>query len=379
MRIGINTLFLIPGKHGGTETYLRNLLLNLAKIDKANDYIMFTNRENSGSFGIRQDNFLEVLCNFSARYKSLRVFWEQVVLPIMAGRHKIDVLHFPAYVSPVVNLFGTKLVVTIHDMMYRYYPENYPRGQLLYFRYFIPASARRAEMIITVSKNTKKDIIKFLKVPERKVRVTYEAHDKRFSNNLSVSEKNRIKKKYNLPDRFILSVASFNPQKNIDTLVRSFSLIKKTYNLSSQLVLVGMKLSYYSKIISVIEKLKLDKDVLFIGYVSDNDLPYLYSLANIYAFPSFFEGFGLPPLEAMACGCPVVASNATSIPEVVGDAGILIDPHNIEKMAEAIYKVLINDNLRKDLIRKGFERVKQFSWEKTAKETLKVYERVAHS
>lgn len=379
MKIGIDTLFLIPGKHGGTETYLRNLLLNLAKIDKENEYILFTNKENSGNFGIKQDNFSEVLCNFSARYKPIRVFYEQMILPIMARRYQIDVLHFPAYVSLAISSFRLKSIVTIHDIMFHYYPENYPKGQLLYFKHLIPASAKRGKMIIAVSNNTKKDIIKILEIPENKVTVTYEAPDERFNNNLSDTEKDRVKKIYNLPDRFILSVASFNPHKNIDGLIRSFSLIKKNYDSLCQLVLVGMKSSYYSKIISVIEKLKLDKDVLFIGHVSDKDLPYLYSLANIYVFPSFFEGFGLPPLEAMACGCPVVASNVTSIPEVVGEAGILIDPHNIEKMAEAIYKVLINDNFRRDLIRKGFERAKQFSWEKTAKETLKVYEEVAHS
>lgn len=378
MRIGVNALFFIPGKHGGTETYLRNLFLSLSMVDKENEYILFTNRENSGNFGIiKQDNFSEVLCNFPARFKLLRVFYEQMILPIMAKRYEIDVLHSPSYVSPVWKYCGAKLVVTIHDMMYKYYPENYPRGQLFYYRNFIPASARKAEKIIAVSNNTKKDIISILRITESKVKVIYEAPDGRFRSDLSDAEKVKVRRKYNLPERFILSVASFNPHKNIDGLVRAFNVIKGNHGALWKLVLLGWKLPYFSKIVKVIGGLGLSRDVLFTGYVPDEELPYIYSLADLYVFPSFFEGFGLPPLEAMACGCPVVAANTTSIPEVVGDAGVLVDPHDFKGMAQVMVKLLMEDSLRDDLINRGLGRVKLFSWEKTAKETLKVYEEVA--
>lgn len=378
MRIGINALFMIPGKHGGGEKYLRNLLTSLAKIDKKNKYIIFTNRSNSGSFGIKQDNFTEILCNFPARYKLFRIFWEQIILPFQVKKYRINVLHSLANVSPVIKFSNCKYIVTIHDIMYHHYPENYPKAQFLYLKFLLALSARRVDKIITVSKNNKKDIVENLSIPEDKISVIYTSGlpDKKRYELDKEEVKSRIKKKYNLNRNFILCVASFNPQKNIGGLLRAFYLIKKVYGLEHQLVLVGMLLRYASKLMNIIDELELNDYVKITGYIPDEDLPYLYSLADLYVFPSTFEGLGVTPLEAMACKCPVATSNIPALREVVGDAALLFNPYNAKEMAETIVKVLTNSELKKELIRKGLERSKQFSWEKTAAETLKVFEEV---
>ena len=375
MRVGINTLFLIPGKHGGTETYLRNLLLNLARIDRENEYIIFANRENIESYGIKQDNFSKVLCNLSAKNKPLRVIWEQAILPIVARKYKVDVLHAPAYVSPMINSFRFESVVTIHDMMFYYHPENYPKRQLLYFKHLIPLSARKAKRIIAVSNNTKKDIVKILGIPEKKIIVIQETYGEEFRRELNDNAKKKVKAQYKLPDNYILSVASLNPQKNIERLIKAYDILVRSYSSEHKLVLVGMWLKHGSRIIQLIKELQLKERIIFTGYIDNEDLPYFYSLADVFVFPSYFEGFGIPPLEAMACGCPVIASKATSIPEVVGNAAVLINPFSVEELSNAIHRVLIDKNMRDNLIAKGFERVKHFSWEKAARETLHVYKK----
>lgn len=378
MRIGINALFMVPGKHGGSENYLRNLLTNLAKIDKKNEYIIFTNRSNSGVFGIKQDNFTEILCNFPVRYKLFRVLWEQIILPFQVKKYRINVLHSLANISPIIKFSDCKYIVTIHDIMYRYHPENYPKSQFLYLKFLLALSAKRVDKIITVSKNNKKDIVKNLSIPGDKITMIYTSGlpDKKGYELDNEEVKSRIKKKYNLNRNFILCVASLNPQKNIGGLLRAFYLIKKVYGLEHQLILVGMLVRYAPKLTNIINELKLNDHVKITGYIPDEDLPYLYSLADLYVFPSTFEGLGITPWEAMACKCPVVTSNIPALREVVGGAALLFNPYNVEEMAETIVKVLTNSELKKELIRKGLKRSKQFSWEKTASETLKVFEGV---
>jgi len=378
MRIGINALYMIPGKHGGGEQYLRNLLLGFAEVDKTNKYIIFTNRFNSGQFGINQGNFREVLCRFPARSKLFRVLWEQVILPFQVKKYRIDILHSLANVSPIIKLSNCKYIVTIHDIMYRYHPQNYPKAQFLYLKFLLPLSAKRVDKIITVSKNNKKDIVKNLFIPEDKIAVIYTSglpDNKKYKLN-DEEIKRSIKRKYNLNKNFILCVASFNPHKNIEGLLRAFYIIKRIHHLKHQLVLVGMLSNHSSKLMNIIKELKLNDEVRITGYVPDRDLPYLYSLADVYVLPSIFEGEGVTPWEAMACKCPVATSNIPVLQEIVGEAAILFNPYKSEEMAEAIVKILTNDELKKELIRKGLERIKQFSWKKTAVETLRIYEEI---
>ncbi len=379
MRIGINSLFLVPNKHGGTEHYVRNLLESLSQIDRENQYFIFTNSENAGTFNIAQDNFSEVKCGFSARYKPLRVLWEQTILPFYVSRYKLDVLFSPVYVSPMLKLSNCRYVVVIHDMMSRRYPENYPKAQLIYLRTLLLLSARKADRIITVSENTKGDIVNFLRVPEEKISVIYtsglpdEKHA-RIDNKQLIET---IRKKYNLEDNFILCVATFNPQKNIEGLLRAFYLLKNRYRLNHQLILTGMVLRQGSKMTNLIDKLKLNGSVKITGYIPDEDLQCLYCLAGLFVLPSFFEGLGVTPLEAMVCGCPVATSDIAPIREVVGDAAALFCPYDVQQMADVINKTLCDEEFKKTLIQKGLQRAAQFSWRKTAIETLKLFEQVS--
>ena len=369
MRIGINTLFLSPGKVGGTETYVRGLLYGLSRVDKANEYILFTNEENHDAFDVDTRQFSRKCCSVSARSKLARIAYEQMFLPKLAGQSSVDVLHSPGYVSPLTGNYAK--VVTIHDMQYVYYPHYFPRMKLLYWKYVLPASARRSDIVITVSKHSKKDIVDLLSIPEDKIVVTYEAS--KFSRDLANADSlPNVTEKHDIRGNYILSVASLLPHKNLDKLVAAFALLED--KIDHQLVLVGLKAYGLNPVKEMIQnKLKRPDRVIVPGYVSDPDLESLYRKAGLFVLPSLFEGFGIPLLEAMALGCPVAASNRTSIPEVVGNAGVLFNPDTPEQIAEAIFSVLSDKALRDRLIAEGYQRARLFSWEKMAKETIGAY------
>lgn len=380
MRIGINALFMIPGQHGGTETYLRNLVESLSKVDTSNEYILFSNSENAGSFDLKHARLTEVPCKVSANFRPLRVLWEQAVLPLLVRKHRIDVLHSPAYTTPLLAQCAS--VVTIHDLLYLHYPESCKRGQLFFFKHFVPLSARTADKVLAVSYSTKRDLEEFLGVSPDQIVVIHEAPDDRFQTGLRQRAEATIKSKYGISPGFVLSMSTFNPNKNLPGLLKAISLLRKKYSVTTRLAMVGMQLKYRGEIERIIDELGIRDSVHLLGYVPDDDVPLFYSLADVLVFPSFFEGFGLPPLEAMACGCPVVCADTSSLPEVVGDAAILCDPHNIDEMAEAVYRVLTDRELRDTLVKKGFDRAEQFSWEKAAAETIRAYGeayRVRHS
>ena len=178
---------------------------------------------------------------------------------------------------------------------------------------------------------------------------------------------------YGINEPGILYVGGLEPRKNVDGIITSFYKLKTRGVIHKLVIVSATKGHYYDKILRMIKKLKLEKEVIFTGYVQPDDLPKVYNAADLFVFPSFYEGFGLPPLEAMACGCPVITSNTSSLPEVVGDAGIMVDPHHAEGLADAMHKVLNNDGLKQDMIKRGLKRAKMFSWEKAAKKTLKIY------
>ena len=376
MRIGINALFLIPGGVGGTETYIRNLLESLARIDEKNEYVLFTNRENSGTFGIAQSNFREVLCPISASFRPARILWEQFALPFQVKKSGIDVLHSPGYTAPA--MVSCPSIVTICDMNYAYYPEDWAKLSLLFLKILVPLAARKSDKIVALSQNSKRDIVKILEVPEDKVRVIYlsgneicysVAHDETINQRTQ-----ELGERYGIRGEFILTVAASHPHKNLERLIEAYGILRERKLVKHQLVLVGMKGRANHRLTDLVAELSLQEAVIFTGWVPDEHMPLLYSAADLFVFSSLFEGFGIPVLEAMACGTPVVSSNATSLPEVVGDAGVLVDPYDIEGMAEAMYEVLSNDALRDALVTKGLDRVKMFSWERTARETLAVYE-----
>ena len=375
MRIGVNALFLIPGKVGGTEVYLRNLLTHLAVIDNKNEYVLFTNKENSGTFKIGQTNFREVLCPIRASFRPARVVWEQLFLPFQVKRYRIDVLHSPGYTAPV--MVPCCSVVTIHDMNCFYYPEDFSKLTTFFLKLLVPAAARRSNEIITVSRSSKKDIVQILKIPENKICVIYEAGSSHLSVPIAIKNKLRekFKERHGIDRKFILAVSVSHPHKNLHRLIEAYDILYKRYQIDRQLLIVGTEGRAQSVLVNLTKERSLEKRIIFTGWIPDEDLSLLYSEAELFVFPSLFEGFGIPLLEAMAHVTPVVSSNTTSLPEVVGDAAFLVDPYNVEEIAEAMYRVLTEENLRVNLAKKGLKRVSQFCWEKTAKETLAVYKR----
>ncbi|MFB3897365.1 MAG: glycosyltransferase family 4 protein [bacterium] len=371
MRIGINTLFLVPGQVGGTETYLRGLIDGLSKIDNHNEYILFTNRENHDSIKVTASNFSKVQCKFYARNRLYRVFWEQTLFPRLIKKKQIDILHSPGYVSPIK--VECKTVVTIPDMQYWYYPQNFPKLRLWYWQYFIPRSAQKADAIITLSDNSKTDIVELLLIPEKKLTVTCPASKYHKSDLYPEIKVTQILRKYNIHSSFILSVGSLLPHKNLDQLIMGYAQLANI--IKEQLIIVGLKRQSYAILQEKIKQTNIESNrVMFLGYIPDEDLIALYQKARVFVLPSLFEGFGIPVLEAMMFGCPVVASNRTSIPEVLGDAGLLFDPENLQDMVDSIWKMLSNTEFRDKSIQKGYDRIRLFSWEQMARKTLIVYQ-----
>jgi glycosyltransferase involved in cell wall biosynthesis len=251
-----------------------------------------------------------------------------------------------------------------------------PTGSRLYFSKWMPLTYNKAQKIIAISYNTKKDIMSLLQIPEEKIVVIHSAVGKEFHKIKDEGKLKEIKRKYQTGEKFILDVGTLEPRKNLTFLVKAYNLALKSGKINHNLVLTGKKGWYYESLFELIRKLKLENKVILPGYVPDEDLPYLYNAADLFCFPSLYEGFGFPPLEALSCGTPVVAANNSSIPEVVSGAGILLDIVDEKIWAENIVKVLSNRALQDELKQKGLEQAKKFSWEKTAKETIKVYEEV---
>ncbi len=265
-------------------------------------------------------------------------------------------------------------IVTCLDIIRYTHPQN--RFEYLTGRYIYP-SLKKADKLIAISEFTKSELIKHLRIPEDKIAVVYMGIDHREYRPMPSNDE--IVNKYKLPEdmKIILCVGAEIPRKNLSTLIEAFGKLKKDYE-GVKLVKVGnpQASGAREKLMKSINKLGLEKEVIFTDFVTEEDLPQIYNAADLYVYPSFYEGFGLPVLEAMACGVPVITSNASSLPEVAGDAAITVDPHDANTLAKAMYDVLTNDQLRENLMKKGLERAKLFSWEKTAKETLKVYEEV---
>lgn len=267
-------------------------------------------------------------------------------------------------------------IVVCHDLVHQVCPRN-----LLYrgISKFLFSGLKEAEIVIAVSKSTKEDLKKIYSIPEDKIIVIYEGvNHKKFK----LGEKSlEIYKKFHLSHsyKYLLHISSETPNKNVEGLIKAFYKVKEKYKISNLKLLKAGVPQYRrdrKKILKLVRKLGLEEDIIFLGYISSEDLAKLYRMATLFAFPSYYEGFGLPVLEAMACGTPVITSNTSSLPEVVGDAGIMVNPRDIDGLTEAIYQVLINEKTRKEMIKKGLDRAKVFSWEKTAQETLKVCQKV---
>lgn len=368
MRIGIDARML---RYSGIGKYIQNLIENLAKIDRKNQYILFCKETDLKSCKIDQKNF-----NFRVVKTPLFSLSEQMVLPIKIKKNRLDIFHAPHFNIPLFS--PIKKVVTIYDLI----PLIFPRARSswlsrAYYRFMNSQVVKRARKIITVSENTERDLLKFFKVPEGKIEVIYGAASERFRPVNDAKPLKEIKKKFSITKEFLLYVGLRERRKNLVSLIKVLEILRRKMDFDIQLVMVGKEDPRFTQVEETAKELDLVEEVLSLGEVSNEDLVLLYNAAQIFLFPSLYEGFGLPPLEAMACGTPVISSNTSSLSEVLGDAAILIDPNDTNKWVEKIREVLTNEDLRKKLKHKGLERVKKFSWEKAARDTLRIYENLA--
>ncbi|MDP8259083.1 MAG: glycosyltransferase family 1 protein [Candidatus Aadella gelida] len=353
MRIGIDAQS-AAGKSTGIGFYTRNLI----------NYIEKTGEASFERFVSGKDDLNTIE----------RIKWENSGLLRSARKDKIDLLHVPGFAGPMFKR-GIKTVTTVHDLIGMIYPENLGRVSRFYWQKWLPTCVKNSDIIIADSENTKNDIIRLLGVPEEKICVILLAVDDKFRP-LETATLDIVRKKYGLSDKFMLNVGTIEPRKNISGLVEAFTSYIKDYSGEMDLVLVGKKDWGYRQVKRRVEELGVADRVVFTDYVDDDDLPALYNLAKLFVYPSFYEGFGLPVLEALSSGCPVIASNVSSIPEIVGEAGILLAPDDTEGLTNSFKKFDENRSMQLELSDMGIERSKKFSWQRTAEETLDVYRKI---
>lgn len=378
MRIGISALVDDPVQKSGVGQVVANVLAELQALDSINEYFVFTFNRDPIVYQIKKENFKNLQSKIYRDKSIKRILWNQSVLQYHILKNKIDLLHIP--VSELVLSKVCPTVVSIEDLAEYNIKNKYSHLRMLYRKITLPITTRRVDHIITVSNSSKNDIVKFLKTPPDKISVIYHGVNERFRTLDKKEAFAYIQRKYNFTEKYLLYVGRLaQPSKNIVRIIQAFHQLKLKKNIKHKLVLIGKKDLGYENIIKAVKELTIEKEVLFIGYVPNEELPFFYNCASVFIYPSLYEGFGLPIIEAMACGLPVVASNVSSIPEVVGDAGLLVNPYNSDEIEKGIYSILFNDHLRGELIQKGLQRSKLFSWGKTAKGYIKVYERVLNS
>lgn len=372
MRIAIDA-HAIGEKLTGNETYISNIIEQIAGKDNGHEIILFFTRpEAEAAWRNRYENIKTRLLR-----PANPVIRIPVVMPLLTRALHADLLHVQYAGPPII---GTPLVTSVHDIAYEHYPEFFTRKEVIQFKLTIPTTARKAVKVLTLSEFCKRDIAERYSIPEDKIVVTYAGVDERFQPSNGSNGNKKVKKKYGIEGRYILTVGNLQPRKNLVRLMAAYSLLRKARpDIDHKLVIVGKKAWKFSPILASANKSSWSDDIILTGYVDDSDLPDLYRGADVMVYPSVFEGFGLPPLEAMACGTPVIVANRTSLPEVVGDDGILINPYDTEEMTAAMASLLLNKDVRELYGRKGVERAKRFSWANVANTCMEAYQEAAES
>lgn len=366
MKIAIDLRSLSGAKISGVENYTLNLLDNLLRLDKTNEYTLFNNAFSKGSLGdfhyvnskIRNSRIPNKVLNLALKFKL-------VSLEKLAG-------DFDCLFMPNLNQFNVspkaKVILTVHDLSPVAAPEFYDIKRRIWHRFLSYKKAfDRANVLLAVSEYTKNDLIKIFKVPAEKIKVIYPGVDHGiFNPNISVTDLRLVRNIYNLPGEFILFLNTIEPRKNLSKLIKAF----EQQDSSANLVIAGKLGWKFSKDFDLIKKSKKSAKIKYIGYVEEKHKSALVKLAKVLVYPSFYEGFGFQPLEAMAVGTPVIASQVTSVPEVVGDAGLLINPYSAGDIITALKDVLENEALREMLITKGYAQAQKFRWEAAAQKVL---------
>ncbi len=367
MRIGIDAR-LVYYHQAGIGQYILRLTQALAQIDHDDEFVIFKSRKDK-TFIVNQANFKQQKLWTPSHHR-----FERFALSLELAPFSLHVLHSPDFIPPSHTRYP--IVITMHDLAFLLYPRFLTRDSARYYGQ-VDLAARQADHIIAVSESTKRDTVRLLGVPESKITVIHEAAHPLFTPVTNAETLERTRARHHLPPEFILFVSTIEPRKNLPTLLRAFRRLRDNYKSQAALAIAGQRGWLAEQVDQVLDELKLRDAVHFLGGVPNEELVFLYNAAKLFVLPSFYEGFGLPPLEAMACGTPVIVSNVSSLPEVVGDAGILVAPEDVEGLTVAMWRALTDDNLRQEMRSKGLRRAATFSWERAARETLAVYQKVA--
>jgi glycosyltransferase involved in cell wall biosynthesis len=370
MRIGVDAR-LMQHQPAGITRYTRHLLQELAKLNQRDEFIVFQHRRHRPPL-IEEANFRR-----ATLFAPVHTRIEQWLLPLELVRFSLDLLHSTDFIPPLYTTIPT--VITVHDLAFLHWPHFLTKNSAAYYGQ-IDRAVRHAKHIIVPSESTKQDLTAMLGVPPIKISVIYEAADDLFVPLPLEATRAEVMKKYQLPASFILFVGTIEPRKNVDGLIRAFHHLRNKYGVNdTALVIAGGRGWLYNETLALIRELQLEQSVFLVGRVVDEELHKLYVSARCHVHAAHYEGFGLPPLEAMACGTPTIVSNVSSLPEVVGDAALLVDPSNWEEIAVAIHRLLSDHQLHAELREKGLQRARYFNWESSARRTLEVYRLVGNS
>jgi len=384
MNIGLNTLGFSPGRMGGTEIYFRELLYYLQKIDHQNSYTLFCLSHQEKIFSFPQPSFKIKTYPFfgksSVKWFMRRLLRKTIGLDYLNARFDfsgVDVIHHPFsfFLKPIYQ--KTPSILTFWDMQHEFYPEFFSKNELRTRKFTYKTSVKLANRVLVASEFTRNCLIDRYDIEKEKIDVIYIGCGKTFRVISNRDELERVRRTYNLNRPFLFYPAAPWPHKNHRTLLKSLSILIDTYKFDGSLVLTVASMNSQKLLFNLVNEFGLTKWVKILGHVPYEDLPYLYNLARIMVFPSLFEGFGIPIVEAMASGCPVVCSMAACLPEIVGNSGLVFDPTCSEDLAEKIWHLWDDENQRRKLKLMALERVQMFSWENAARKTINVYEKVA--
>ena len=367
LRIGLDGTPLL-GKRSGVGNYTGRLLAALLEENGDWEFLLYSNRP----LGTLEPPLSQAIPIYN-RFSSRRLLWMHCLLPAAIRRSQPQLCHFPNSMAPIWQ--QRPFILTIHDASLFLHSQYHPPARLLSIRFALPLLAHRASAIITVSHSARDDLLRTLDLPPDKIHVVYEAAAADFRPVTDTASLQALRRKYNLPQQFILYVGTLEPRKNLRRLVRSLKVIRRK-GFRQPLVLVGAAGWKLHELHAEIERLELKDAIRFTGYVPTKDLPGLFSLATLFVFPSLYEGFGLPPVEAMACGTPVLTSNCTSLAEICGGGAYLVDPTDDQAIAAGMMELLADEEMRRDLGKRGRFHARQFSWARAARKTTAIYKQV---
>jgi glycosyltransferase involved in cell wall biosynthesis len=378
MKIAIDARFVVHPRRG-IGKYAQMLVRHLAEIDAENEYILYVDREDVEQALPRKANFA-VKRLAPANY----LLWEQIALPLQARKDAVEILHCTGNTAPLFLDRRIRLISTIHDVMYlKDYSEVprsaswYQRAGRFYRKVVVPRTAGNLSMVLTVSEFSRRDIMNHIPdLDGGKIRAIHEAANDRFVRLDKASALEKVRQRYGVEGRYILTLGALDPRKNTELVIREYITLRRSNKIDEKLVIVGIPNWENTRFNGIAQQSPYRKDILFTDFVSEEDLVFLYNGATLFLYPSSYEGFGIPPLEAMACGVPVITSNTTSIPEIVGDAAVLINPNNGEELRAALQGLLVDESRRQTLSVRGLEQAKKYSWRGMAEETLEVYRSV---